>query len=334
MGLLTGLMLGGAAAAPWLLPRLPQIGRGAKAMWNLGKGAGTPAGRQAAVDAAKRTGQKGVDWYKTLPDRHPRTGKLRQAGINVGALAIPPMLWPDPSTEEGQDRPTTGGVSPGVDGRGVPIRNVGAYTQGGYADRLASDRESLLENLTMIQKQAMILGWVNPEGAKQHVKDSHKMLMLDAKSKNAAADAKLIDAAFKDGKTAPNAKALYNRLAPEIGPANAARVSGYTLEIEKTEAKAAADYAKTQPKLKDTFSKGMLALRTLQDAYMSGNQEEAIQQLALWLKSKQIEVPDDYKGYEKKDDADYYDIAAAMLSGAASQGVGQSSSEVYNIGLD
>ena len=33
------------AAAPWLLRGAPAIGRGAKTMWDLGKGLGTAQGR-------------------------------------------------------------------------------------------------------------------------------------------------------------------------------------------------------------------------------------------------------------------------------------------------
>ena len=165
-------------------------------------------------------------------------------GGGLGAMA----LWP----EFDEDQPQ--GVPVDTAGLGVPRAGPSPTTsgmRGGFAQRAIADRERMLENMSMLMKQGAILSFVNPKGAAEHTKRAIQIMKMDAKSRNAVEDAKIIEDVFKDGKLPKTAKTLYNRLAPRIGPEKAAEVSGYTLEIEKTEAKAAADFARSQPKLSE-----------------------------------------------------------------------------------
>ena len=67
------------------------------------------------------------------------------------------------------------------------------------------------------------------------------MLKADAASRGSVEDAKIIEEVFKDKKAPKTAKTLYNRLVNHMSPKEASEVSGYTLDIEKAEAKAYAD---------------------------------------------------------------------------------------------
>ena len=253
--------LGAAAAAPWLIRSAPGIARGAQTMWNLGRGMGTAAGRREAarrawnprvkpgpyggrvprdpvsgrIEAGSRApgaAQRGTEWYRGLKP-------WQQAGVNVGAGLGAMALWPEFDEDQPEGRPIDS-ARLGVPGAYGPCP-TGRSIQGGFAQRAVADRERMLENMSMLMKQGAILSFVNPKGAKEHTKRAIEIMKMDAKSRNAVEDAKIIEDVFKDGTLPKTAKALYNRLAPRIGPAKAAEVSGYTLEIEKTEAQAAAD---------------------------------------------------------------------------------------------
>jgi hypothetical protein len=193
----------------------------------------------------------------------------------------------------------------------------------------------MLENMSMLMKQGAILSFVNPKGAKEHTKRAIEIMKMDAKSRNAVEDAKIIEDVFKDGKLPKTAKTLYNRLAPRIGPAKAAEVSGYTLEIEKTEAEAAADYARSQPKLSDMYSKDAIMLAQVQAMYAQ-SPEAAIKQLADWMMTGVLDLSEQYTGYKPQTQADYLRMAGEILSGTGGggvSGVGAPSGEVTNIGL-
>jgi hypothetical protein len=193
----------------------------------------------------------------------------------------------------------------------------------------------MLENMSMLMKQGAILSFVNPKGAKEHTKRAIEIMKMDAKSRNAVEDAKIIEDVFKDGKLPKTAKTLYNRLAPRIGPAKAAEVSGYTLDIEKAEAKAAADYARSQPKLSDMYSKDAIMLAQVQAMYAQ-SPEAAIKQLADWMMTGVLDLSEQYTGYKPQTQADYLRMAGEILSGTGGggvSGVGAPSGEVTNIGL-
>ena len=348
MALLTTLGLAGLAAAPWLIRSAPGVARGAKTMWDLGRGMGTPLGRRQAgravfqrpgsiprnpVTGAFEAGSRGPgavnrasDWYRQQP-------AWRQAAMNVGGGLGAMALWPDFDEDQPQGRPVDSaalGVPPGAG-----PSPIGRSIQGGYAQRAIADRERMLENMSMLMKQGAILSFVNPKGAKEHTKRAIEIMKMDAKSRNAVEDAKIIEDVFKDGKLPKTAKTLYNRLAPRIGPAKAAEVSGYTLEIEKTEAEAAADYARSQPKLSDMYSKDAIMLAQVQAMYAQ-SPEAAIKQLADWMMTGVLDLSEQYTGYKPQTQADYLRMAGEILSGTGGggvSGVGAPSGEVTNIGL-
>ena len=347
------------AAAPWLLRGAPAIGRGAKTMWDLGRGMGTAEGRRRAAQAAWGAGRpahttvgaqspRGVGGRFTGP-RMPDVpavppGALNRAGqwygqqpmwkqslMGAGAGTVPYMMWPDPDEEQPQGMPVdsaTLGVPPG----GGPSPSVPAV-QGGFASRAVAERERMLENMSMLMKQSAILSFVNPKGAKEHTKRAIEIMKMDAESRNAVEDAKIIEDVFTDGKLPKTAKLLYERLAPRVGPAKAAEVSGYTLEIEKTEAKAAADYARSQPKLSDMYSKDAIMLSQVQAMY-STNPEAAIKQRADWMMTGVLDLSEQYTGYKPQTQADYFRMAGEILSGAGGggvSGVGAPLGEIMNI---
>jgi len=335
------------AVAPWKRSGAPAIGRGAKTMWDLGKGLGTAQGRRqagravwqqpgsiprnpatGAFEAGSRgpgAAQRAGQWFAGQPT-------WKQSLMGAGAGTVPYMMWPDPDEEQPEGRPIDSATL-GMPGAGPSP--TGRSIQGGYAQRAIADRERMLENMSMLMKQGAILSFVNPKGAKEHTKRAIEIMKMDAKSRNAVEDAKIIEDVFTDGKLPKTAKVLYNRLAPKIGPAKAAEVSGYTLEIEKTEAEAAADYARSQPKLSDMYSKDAIMLSQVQAMYAQ-SPEAAIKQLADWMMTGVLDLSEQYTGYKPQSQADYLRMAGEILSGTGGggvSGVGAPSGEVTNIGL-
>ena len=334
------------AAAPWLLRGAPAIGRGAKTMWDLGKGLGTPLGRRQAgralwqqpgsiprnpVTGAFEAGSRGPGAAQRAGQWFAGQPTWKQSLMGAGAGTVPYMMWPDPDEEQPQGMPVDSaalGVPPGAG----PSPSAPAV-RGGFASRAVAERERMLENMSMLMKQGAILAYVNPKGAKEHTKRAIEIMKMDAESRNAVEDAKIIEDVFTDGKLPKTAKLLYERLAPRVGPAKAAEVSGYTLEIEKTEAKAAADYARSQPKLSDMYSKDAIMLSQVQAMY-STNPEAAIKQLADWMMTGVLDLSEQYTGYKPQTQADYFRMAGEILSGAGGggvSGVGAPSGEIMNI---
>ena len=349
------LGLGALAAAPWLIRSAPGIARGAQTMWNLGRGMGTSEGRRRAGQAAWGAGRpattrpapiKGMPGGRVTPavapgaairasDWYRRQPKWKQAAMNVGGGLGAMALWP----ESGQEMPEEFG-GPGVGmpyppGGGAPYGASPGQTTGLplHSERLQKDRDKFLNNMSLIMKHSMLLQFQNPGKENTYMKDAIQLLKMDALSRNSVEDAKIVESVFKDGKMPKRAKTIYDRLVPHLGPRKAAEVSGYTLEIEKTEAEAAADYARSQPKLTDMYSKDAVMMMQLQEAYATDPQG-AIQQLAMFLKTKVIEMPEQYTQFKPKTDSDYYQLAAAILSGAGTTGAPAPTGEVTNIGLD
>tara|TARA_R110000824_G_scaffold91867_1_gene223175 strand:- start:3592 stop:4635 length:1044 start_codon:yes stop_codon:yes gene_type:complete len=340
------LGLGALAAAPWLAKAAPAIGRGAQTMWNLGKGMGTPLGRRQAGRAVWQqpgtiprnpttnrfeAGSRQPGAVNRAADWYGQQSKLRQAGMNVGAGLGAMALWPEP----GQEMPEEAG-GPGV-GMPYPPGGGGVSAAAGptsglplHSERLQKNRDKFLNNMSLIMKHSMLLQFQNPGKENTYMKDAIQLLKMDALSRNSVEDAKIVESVFKDGKMPKRAKTIYDRLVPHLGPKKAAEVSGYTLEIEKTEAEAAADYARSQPKLTDMYSKDAVMMMQLQEAY-SSNPQGAIQQLAMFLKTKVIEMPEQYTQFKPKTDSDYYQLAASILSGAGTTGAPSPTGDVYDI---
>ena len=334
------------AAAPWLLRGAPAIGRGAQSMWNLGKGLGTAQGRRQAgralwqqpgsiprnpVTGAFEAGSRGPGAAQRAGQWFAGQPTWKQSLMGAGAGTVPYMMWPDPDEEQPQDMPVDSAAL-GVPQGGGPSPSASGI-RGGFASRAVAERERMLENMSMLMKQGAILGFVNPKGAKEHTKRAIEIMKMDAQSRNAVEDAKIIEDVFTDGKLPKTAKLLYERLAPKVGPAKAAEVSGYTLEIEKTEAKAAADYARSQPKLSDMYSKDAIMLSQVQAMY-STNPEAAIKQLADWMMTGVLDLSEQYTGYKPQTQADYFRMAGEILSGSGGggvSGVAAPSGEIMNI---
>ena len=334
------------AAAPWLLRGAPAIGRGAQSIWNLGKGLGTAQGRRQAgralwqqpgsiprnpVTGAFEAGSRGPGAAQRAGQWFAGQPTWKQSLMGAGAGTVPYMMWPDPDEEQPEGRPVDSAAL-GVPQGGGPSPSAPAV-RGGFASRAVAERERMLENMSMLMKQGAILGFVNPKGAKEHTKRAIEIMKMDAQSRNAVEDAKIIEDVFTDGKLPKTAKLLYERLAPKVGPAKAAEVSGYTLEIEKTEAKASADYARSQPKLSDMYSKDAIMLSQVQAMY-STNPEAAIKQLADWMMTGVLDLSEQYTGYKPQTQADYFRMAGEILSGSGGggvSGVAAPSGEIMNI---
>ena len=360
-----GLALG--AAAPWLIPAAiraaPHAARGAQAMWRLGRGMNTPAGRQAALDATKRlgariygpgspgapgafprgpggriTGPRGPDTPPIPPGLLNRAGPAMQqwpwygkAGAGLGAGAAAEWLM----SSDPEAAPTDMPLPPGMEPSGPMPPQGAAFNPNlpSYTERAQEKRQKYLDNMSTIIKHSILLQFQNPGRKNSYMKDAIEMVKAGAAHDNEVEVAEIMDEVFKDNTVPMSAKTIYSRMIKAgASPREAASVSGYSLEIEKTEAQAAADMARSQPKLSDIYSKPALMMKTVQDEY-SNNPENAIQTLAMWLKTEVIQMPDAYARYQPKTDKDYYDLAAAILSGQGTEQVAQPTGEVGAIRL-
>jgi hypothetical protein len=191
---------------------------------------------------------------------------------------------------------------------------------GGLQSRLDYLQEQKTKSNKALKKvlmQGAILKAHNPRSKDTYVKDALAYLKADALEKNDVRQAKIIEAIKnKDGTLPDDSKVIYDRIIRAGGdPAYASEISGHQLQIEKTQAEAAADYMRGQPKLTDRYSKDQLMVMELKQAYDSGDQQNAINQLAYYIKAGLIKVPELYAGFEVKSDADLQTMAAQMLQG-------------------
>ena len=239
-------------------------------------------------------------------------------GAGAGLLGYE-MLAPD--AEEPQV--TTGGQ--GIDPRMDLIRGRTPMADdwtppGGLQSRLDYLQEQQAKSSKALKKvlmQGAILKAHNPRSKDTYVKDALAYLKSDALEKNDVRQAKIIEAIKnKDGTLPDDSKVIYDRIIRAGGdPVYASEISGHQLQIEKTQAEAAADYMRGQPKLTDRYSKDQLMMMELKQAYDSGDQQNAINQLAYYIKAGLVKVPELYSGFEEKSDADLQAMAAQMLQG-------------------
>ena len=171
--------------------------------------------------------------------------------------------------------------------------------------------------LKKVLMQGAILKAHNPRAKDTYTKSALEFLKADALQKNDVRQAKIIEAIKnKDGTLPDDSKIIYDRIIRAGGdPAYASEISGHQQAIEKTQAEAAADYMRGQPKLTDRYSKDHLRVLELKQIYDSGNQQDAINQLAFLIKTKVVDVPEGYMGFKQMSDADLQDMAARMLQG-------------------
>ena len=263
----------------------------------------------------KKTGQYADVATKDLPISYGRTG----AAAGVLGLLANEMITPD--AEESQV--TTGGQ--GIDPRMDLIRGRTPMADnwtppGGLQSRLdylQGQQSKSNKALKKVLMQGAILKAHNPRSKDTYVKDALAYLKADALEKNDVRQAKIIEAIKnKDGTLPDDSKVIYDRIIRAGGdPAYASEISGHQLQIEKTQAEAAADYMRGQPKLTDRYSKDQLMMMELKQAYDAGDQQNAINQLAYYIKAGLVKVPELYSGFEVKSDADLQSMAAQMLQG-------------------
>lgn len=256
---------------------------------------------------------------KVLPGivkRNPWKSAIGGAGAGLLGYEI---LAPD--AEEPQV--TTGGQ--GIDPRMDLIRGRTPMADnwtppGGLQSRLdylQGQQSKSNKALKKVLMQGAILKAHNPRSKDTYVKDALAYLKADALEKNDVRQAKIIEAIKnKDGTLPDDSKVIYDRIIRAGGdPAYASEISGHQLQIEKTQAEAAADYMRGQPKLTDRYSKDQLMMMELKQAYDAGDQQNAINQLAYYIKAGLVKVPELYSGFEVKSDADLQTMAAQMLQG-------------------
>jgi hypothetical protein len=120
----------------------------------------------------------------------------------------------------------------------------------------------------------------------------------------------------KDGSVPDDAKLIYDRIIKSGGsPQFAAEISGHQLKIEKTQAEAASDYMRNQPKLSDLWSKGALMLTQIKAQYDSGDTQNAINKLAMLMKTEDIGLSERYGTLQPKSDEEMHELASQILQG-------------------
>ena len=252
---------------------------------------------------------------KDLPVSLWRTGTA--AGI-LGLLGYE-MFAPDAE----KPQVTTGGqgIDPRMDlvrGRNpiaddwTPPNNLESRLD--YLQRRRAEDAAVIKKVLM---QGAILKAHNPNSKDTYTKDALEFIKADALAKNNMQQARIIEAIKnKDGTLPDDSKVIYDRIIRAGGdPTYASEISGHQLEIEKTQAEAAANYMRGQPKLTDRYSKDQLMIMELKQAYDAGDQQNAINQLAYYIKAGLVKVPELYSGFEVKSDADLQAMAARMLQG-------------------
>ena len=244
-----------------------------------------------------------------------------KTGIGAGAGGLLAYEMMAPNAEEQEVRTGGQGLNPAmpqVRGR-TPIADNWSPSSSlennlEYSLKMEARNAKVLKKVLM---QGAILKAHNPSAENTYVEDALSFLKTDALQKNNVRQAKIIEGIKnKDGTLPDDAKVIYDRIVRSGGtPTFASEVSGHQLAIEKTQAEAAADYMRGQPKLTDMYSKDQIMMMELKQAYDSGDQQNAVNQLAYYIKSGLVKVPELYSGFEVKSDADLQAMAAQMLQG-------------------
>ena len=336
--------------------------RAAQSLWNLGKrpfaGTGWRGGAKGipAVEAQaakpgvwrlppggrfNRDAQKipygarpAVPGSPAIPAGIARRRPVATAAVLGGAGLVGSSLLPD-GTPDPTYEPRGGGGLGGVPPIGPPP--VGDTFQSqlpGLFQRRRQERDSFLDNMQMVLGHSILLSFQNPGRESKYVENAIALLKGDAKSKGAIEDAKIIEEVFKDNKVPKSAKTIYNRLVKHIGPKKAAEVSGYTLEIDKAEAKAATDYISAQSKLVDKI--GPKSTRLNQIVSMAAMDfDAAVKMLAQeWAGGGTLDVAEIYAGYEGgKTMEEMLQLASNYLAGVTGGGAAGTpeSAEVMDI---
>ena len=299
--------------------------RAAQSLWNLGKrpfagtgwrgGAkGIPAVEAQAAKAGQwrlppggrfnRDAQKipygarpAVPGSPAIPAGIARRRPIATALGVGGAAALGSSLLPD-GTPDPTYQPRGGGLG-GVPPVGPPPAGDTFQSQlPGLVQRRQQERDSFLNNMQTVLGHSILLSFQNPGRESKYVENAMALLAGDAKARGAIDDAKIIEEVFKDNKVPKSAKTIYNRLVKHIGPKKAAEVSGYTLEIDKAEAKAATDFLKAQKALQENIGPKSVRLNQIL-ALSEIDFDAAVAQLAgEWSAGGTLQLPEAYGGYE------------------------------------
>tara|TARA_R110002020_G_scaffold270524_1_gene485774 strand:- start:25 stop:1059 length:1035 start_codon:yes stop_codon:yes gene_type:complete len=323
--------------------------RAAQSLWNLGKrpfagtgwrgGAkGIPAVEAQAAKAGQwrlppggrfnRDAQKipygarpAVPGSPAVPAGIARRRPIATAAVLGGAGLVGSSLLPD-GTPDPTYEPRGGGGLGGVPPIGLPPASDTFQSQlPGLVQRRQEERNSFLDNMQTVMSHSILLSFQNPGRESKYVENAIALLKGDAKSKGAIEDAKIIEEVFKDNKVPKSAKVIYNRLVKHIGPKKASEVSGYTLEIDKAEAKAASDYITAQSKLQDKI--GPKSTRLNQIVSMAAMDfDAAVKMLAQeWAGGGTLDVAEIYAGYEGgKTMEEMLQLASNYLAGVTGGG--------------
>jgi len=303
---------GGARGRPEVLPRpavrpgdpgtrLPPGGR-------LGPTEGTvvgPRGGRTRVypPSARTAGARpAVPGSPAVPAGIARRRPIATAAVLGGAGLVGSSLLPD-GTPDPTYQPRGGGGLGGVPPIGPPPVGDNFQSQlPGLVQRRQEERDSFLDNMQTVMSHSILLSFQNPGRESKYVENAIALLKGDAKSKGSIEDAKIIEEVFKDNKVPKSAKTIYNRLVKHIGPRKAAEVSGYTLEIDKTEAKAATDYMKAvtaaqKAEASNIGTDAFLLDQIIAESQVPGNFEAAVERLASMWVGGGLDVNDIYTGY-------------------------------------
>ena len=323
--------------------------RAAQSLWNLGKrpfaGTGWRKGAKGipAVEAQaakpgvwrlppggrfNRDAQKipygarpAVPGSPAIPAGIARRRPVATAAVLGGAGLVGSSLLPD-GTPDPAYQPRGGGGLGGVPPIGPPP--VGDTFQSqlpGLVQRRQQERDSFLNNMQTVLGHSILLSFQNPGRESKYVENAMALLAGDAKARGAIEDAKIIEDVFKDKKVPKSAKTIYNRLVKHVGPKKAAEISGYTLEIDKAEAKAATDYMTAQSKLVDKI--GPKSTRLNQIVSMAAiDFDAAVKMLAQeWAGGGTLDVAEIYAGYEGgKTMEEMLQLASNYLAGVTGGG--------------
>ena len=322
--------------------------RAAQSLWNLGKrpfaGTGWRKGAKGipAVEAqAAKAGQwrlppggrfnrdakkipygarPAVPGSPAVPAGIARRRPVATAAVLGGAGLVGSSLLPD-GTPDPSYEPRGGGLG-GVPPVGPP-RTVDNFQSQlpSLVQRRQEERDSFLDNMQTVLGHSVLLSFQNPGRESKYVENAMALLAGDAKARGSIEDAKIIEEVFKDKKVPKSAKTIYNRLVKHVGPKKAAEVSGYTLEIDKAEAKAATDYITAQSKLQDKI--GPKSTRLNQIVSMAEMDfDGAVKMLAQeWAGGGTLDVAEIYAGYEGgKTMEEMLQLASNYLAGVTGGG--------------
>ena len=314
----------GAKGTPEVLPQAAKPGQ-----WRL------PPGGKFNRDAKKIPygARPAVPGSPAIPAGLARRRPVATAlGVGTAGM-IGSSLLPD-GTPDPTYQPRGGGLG-GVPPIGPPPAGDTFQSQlPGIVQRKQQERESFLKNMQTVLGHSILLSFQNPGRERKYEENAMALHAGDAKARGAIEDAKIIEEVFKDKKVPKSAKVIYNRLVKHVGPKKAAEVSGYTLEIDKAEAKAATDYMKAQASLQENIGPKSIRLNQIL-ALAQVAFDEAVGQLANeWAGGGTLQLPQAYGAYEgNRSMEEFRALARDFLSrqtGGRSSGVG-TNAEVMDI---